>query len=131
MGLGVAGAFGAFKEGEEPEPVDYYGPSGLDLLNQNPGLFSVGAPSITYTPATLSDIRYGAVGGPINQNNFPPRIGPIHGRGTGTSDDVPAMLSDGEYVMTAKAVRGAGNGNRKQGMRNMYNMMRQFEGQSV
>jgi hypothetical protein len=41
------------------------------------------------------------------------------------------MLSDGEYVMTAKAVRGAGNGNRKQGMRNMYNMMRQFEGQAV
>jgi len=131
LGLGVAGAFGAFKPGEEPEPVDYYGPSGLDLLSQNPGLFSVGAPSRTYTPATLEDIRYSAVGGPINQNNFPPRIGPIHGRGTGTSDDVPAMLSDGEYVMTAKAVRGAGNGNRKQGMRNMYNMMRQFEGQSV
>ena len=131
LGLGVAGAFGAFKPGEEPEPVDYYGPSGLDLLKQNPGLFSVGAPSRTYTPAILEDIRYGAVGGPINQNNFPPRIGPIHGRGTGTSDDVPAMLSDGEYVMTAKAVRGAGNGNRKQGMRNMYNMMRQFEGQAV
>ena len=39
------------------------------------------------------------------------------------------MLSDGEYVMTAKAVRGAGNGNREKGMRNMYDMMRQFEGQ--
>ena len=30
------------------------------------------------------------------------------GPGTGTSDDVPAMLSDGEFVMTAKATRGAG-----------------------
>jgi len=30
------------------------------------------------------------------------------GPGTGTSDDIPAMLSDGEYVMTAKATRGAG-----------------------
>ena len=71
------------------------------------------------------------MGGPINQDNFPRRIGAINGAGTGTSDDVRAMLSDGEYVMTAKAVRGAGNGNRKQGMHNMYDMMRQFEGQVV
>tara|TARA_R100001460_G_scaffold14685_4_gene32800 strand:- start:69 stop:1403 length:1335 start_codon:yes stop_codon:yes gene_type:complete len=31
------------------------------------------------------------------------------GPGTGTSDDIPAMLSDGEFVMTAKAVRNAGS----------------------
>jgi len=67
-------------------------------------------------------------GGPID---YPPRVGPIYGPGTGTSDDVPAMLSDGEYVMTADAVRGAGNGNRQRGMRNMYDMMRQFEGRVV
>ena len=58
---------------------------------------------------------------------IPPELVPF----TGTSDDVPAMLSDGEYVMTADAVRGAGNGNRQQGMRNMYDMMRQFEGRVV
>ena len=29
------------------------------------------------------------------------------GPGTGTSDDIPAMLSDGEFAMTAKAVRGS------------------------
>ena len=29
--------------------------------------------------------------------------------------------------MTAKAVRGAGNGNRKNGMNNMYQLMRNFE----
>lgn len=136
LGLGAAGLFGAFEPGEEPEPVDFYdqmyGPnSALGRLQSNPGLFSVGIPSPAYTPATLDDIRYSAMGGPINQNNFPPRIGAINGPGTGTSDDIPAMLSDGEYVMTAKAVRGAGNGNRKQGMQNMYNMMRQFEGQTV
>jgi hypothetical protein len=34
--------------------------------------------------------------------------GGINGEGTETSDDVPAMLSDGEYVMTGRAVRGAG-----------------------
>jgi hypothetical protein len=137
LGLGAAGLFGAFKPGDEPEPVDFYAQmygeegSALDRLRNNPGMFRVGVPTRAYTPATLDDIRYSAVGGPINQDNFPPRIGPIYGSGTGTSDDVPAMLSDGEYVMTAKAVRGAGNGNRKQGMHNMYDMMRQFEGQAV
>jgi len=63
--------------------------------------------------------------------SFPRRQGAISGPGTGTSDDVPAMLSDGEFVMTAKAVRGAGNGNRKQGVKKMYEIMRAFEGGPV
>ena len=59
---------------------------------------------------------------------FPRRDGYIGGPGTETSDDIPAMLSDGEFVMTSKAVRGLGNGSRKQGVRKMYDMMRAFEG---
>jgi hypothetical protein len=31
--------------------------------------------------------------------------GESDGPGTGTSDDIPAMLSDGEFVMTAKATK--------------------------
>jgi len=54
--------------------------------------------------------------------------GSINGPGTGTSDSIPAMLSDGEFVMTAQAVRGAGNGSRKAGVKKMYDMMRKFEG---
>jgi hypothetical protein len=54
--------------------------------------------------------------------------GSINGPGTGTSDSIPAMLSDGEFVMTAQAVRGAGNGSRQAGVKKMYNMMRKFEG---
>jgi hypothetical protein len=38
------------------------------------------------------------------------------------------MLSDGEFVMTAKAVEGAGNGDRSEGAKRMYAMMRKFEG---
>ena len=68
-----------------------------------------------------------AGGGGMDVNDFPPRIGAISGPGTETSDDIPAMLSDGEFVMTAEAVRGAGNGSREAGMRNMYQMMNQFE----
>ena len=53
--------------------------------------------------------------------------GEIVGPGTPTSDSIPAMLSDGEFVMNARAVRGAGGGDRKQGAKRMYEMMRQFE----
>ena len=52
--------------------------------------------------------------------------GEISGPGTGTSDSIPAMLSDGEFVMTAKAVRGMGDGSRKKGGE-MYQMMNKLE----
>jgi hypothetical protein len=57
----------------------------------------------------------------------PKRIGEIAGKGTGTSDDIPAMLSDGEFVMTAQAVRNAGGGSRKAGAQNMYKLMKNLE----
>lgn len=60
--------------------------------------------------------------------DFPRRQGYIAGPGTETSDDIPAMLSDGEFVMTARAVRGLGDGSRKRGVKKMYDMMRAFEG---
>jgi hypothetical protein len=53
--------------------------------------------------------------------------GPIDGPGTGTSDSIPARLSDGEFVMTAKAVRGAGGGDRAKGAKKMYGIMHKFE----
>ena len=37
--------------------------------------------------------------------------GPVEGPGTGTSDDIPARLSDGEFVFTAKAVEQIGADN--------------------
>jgi len=66
------------------------------------------------------------------------------GPGTGTSDDIPAMLSDGEFVMTAAANNGAGGfqlnktkkgleliasskPNRKKGVQVMNNLMDIFE----
>lgn len=65
--------------------------------------------------------------------------GYIQGPGTGTSDSIPAMiyqnggpvqearLSDGEFVMTERAVRGAGNGDRNRGAAEMYRMMSRLE----
>jgi len=56
--------------------------------------------------------------------------GEVTGPGTGTSDSVPARLSDGEFVMTAAAVRGAGGGDRDIGAARMYDMMAELEAQA-
>ena len=56
--------------------------------------------------------------------------GEIVGPGTGTSDSIPALLSDGEFVMTANAVKGAGGGDRTKGAKRMYQMMKQYEGRA-
>ena len=70
--------------------------------------------------------------------------GPSIGPGTGTSDDIPAMLSDGEFVMTSAANNGLGgfkvtktetgielipNGkpDRQKGAKNMDKLMKTFE----
>ena len=58
--------------------------------------------------------RYGgpvmafAEGGNVAMEDFKKMDGTINGPGTEVSDDIPAMLSDGEFVMTGRAVRGAG-----------------------
>ena len=43
------------------------------------------------------------------------------------ADDVPAMLSKNEFVMTADAVRGAGNGSIEKGAQKMYDTMKRLE----
>jgi hypothetical protein len=95
------------------------------------------------------------MGGPVNRQYFNQGGAAIKeldmrdggesaGPGTGTSDDIPAMLSDGEFVMTAKATRGAGafgmnktksgielikggKASREKGVENMRELMNIFE----
>ena len=43
------------------------------------------------------------------------------------ADDVPAMLSKNEFVMTADAVRGAGDGDVEKGAQRMYRVMKTLE----
>ena len=45
---------------------------------------------------------------PRNVDDYPRKNGNIDGPGTMTSDDIPAMLSDGEFVTKAVSVIGAG-----------------------
>jgi len=57
--------------------------------------------------------------------------GGVTGAGTGKSDSIPAMLSDGEFIMTAKSVKGMGGGNREKGFKKLNTMMKSAEGRAV
>jgi hypothetical protein len=68
--------------------------------------------------------------------DFPRKNGQISGPGTERSDDIPAMLSDGEFVVNAKAVRGIGDmmgaddgkhDQRREGARAMYALQKMGE----
>ncbi len=143
-GPGAAAVLGlsALSKPEEVEGINIDDiPTGMDLIEADPSKYRIygddfvyqqpqfavtrsagnmfGVPAFQPTPLNVAE------GGGIM--NFPRMNGPIEGPGTETSDDIPAMLSDGEFVFTAKAVRGAGKGSREDGMNTMYQMMRQFE----
>ena len=73
----------------------------------------------------LGGITYRAEGGPMN---FPRRTGGIDpSEGSGTKDDVPAMLMAGEFVLTKDAVKGLGDGNQRKGIQRAYDMMSNLE----
>jgi len=142
-GIGTLAATGAFS----PEPIPEselakrlkMGPYEYFMQNKDKFGVNLGGVTTTYAQppvraarggiATMAPRRFN-MGGFANGGTpeYPRRTGPINGPGTGTSDSIPAMLSDGEFVMTARAVRGAGNGSRREGARRMYQMMKQFEG---
>ena len=74
----------------------------------------------------LGGITFAAEGG--NIMDFPRRTGGIDpSEGSGTKDDVPAMLMAGEFVLTKDAVKGLGDGNSRKGIQRAYNMMDQLE----
>ena len=59
---------------------------------------------------------------------FPRRNGGIMpDEGIPNQDSVRAMLMPGEFVMTTDAVKGLGNGNMNEGIKNMYSVMRNLE----
>jgi hypothetical protein len=56
--------------------------------------------------------------------------GGVSGPGGPKDDMIDAKLSDGEFVMTAKAVENFGNGDRYEGARKMYDMMNMLDPES-
>ena len=154
--FGLAGGFSP-KEEPPPDNANrlYGSQSGAQLLASNPQLYGTtpgGALTQYYNPGYMGyglgsrqyyrpqvafgqpQYRYGFAEGGIaslakgGSTSFPRKTGPINGPGTGTSDSIPAMLSDGEFVFTAKAVRNMGKGSRRLGAKRMYALMKALEG---
>jgi hypothetical protein len=107
-------------------PPNYVGPPGSPTMSSSPLPQPYNTSSMYTNLMPPQRFNAGGIAG-FAQGGYPRRIGQISGPGTETSDDIPAMLSDGEFVMTARAVRGAGNGSRRAGAKKMYAMMHQLE----
>ena len=120
MGLGSQLFDSLFSEEEDPDP---YGM--MERFNRGAGQGPVRFRPVQRKSGTARDLMYAAEGGPAY---FPRRNGGIMpNEGSGTKDDVPAMLMAGEFVMTRDAVKGAGNGNLNKGIQKMYGMMDKLE----
>jgi hypothetical protein len=134
-GMGIAGLSGAFSTEQPQLPPgyeDFMNAPGQRLLEQYPeryGLSFGGVNTMSQTAPYQMYRPYGAATGG-STSDFPRKNGHINGPGTGTSDDIPAMLSDGEFVFTAKAVRNMGNGSRRKGAKKMYALMKKLEGRA-
>ena len=108
----------------------YSRPMGSEMMEETEtvqGMNQGGTPRRYYQEGGLGALM-GGMGDMMPSGDLDMRPGgePV-GPGTGTSDDIPAMLSDGEFVMTAAAVEGAGGGDRAAGSERMMNMMKNFE----
>jgi hypothetical protein len=99
---------------------------GSFLASPNQGIMST-QPAYSFQPVMTA----ARGSGPKGVENFPRKNGAINGPGTGTSDDIPAMLSDGEFVFTARSVRNMGGGSRRKGAAKMYKLMKMLEGGPV
>ena len=105
------------------QPVSFGVPGGLGSLFSNEGT----------QPTAFNNQLTDAFSPGFNMGGF------VQGPGDGTSDSIPAMiyqdgqpvqearLSDQEFVMTNKAVLGAGNGDPEKGAARMYELMQQYE----
>ena len=96
-----------------PKGLGLVGPS----LNNQLGLAKGGLPNVRKNPHGVHEIDYRDSGG------YVPPIGVKE-----KADDIPAMLSNNEFVFTADAVRKAGGGDVKEGAKKMYALMKHLEG---
>jgi len=86
-----------------PQQMSQMGMSqGMPQMGMPPAMRRGGLPHASNVPMTQGrmDFRQGSA---------------VHGKGDGQSDDIPAMLADGEYVLDAELVAQIGNGSTKAG----------------
>lgn len=98
--------------GQEPSLDEIFG--GTDTGEEDEPMYQAGGqvmnPQFMYAKGGLSreDFREGKH---------------VSGPGDGQSDDIPAMLADGEFVFPADVVAALGNGSTKAGTEKLYEMM--------
>jgi len=123
FGIGSQLLDALFSEEEDPDPTGSIARFNRPF-GQSPVRFRDRRREPTRTARELQAM-YAKDGGVAN---FPRRNGGIMpSEGSGTKDDVPAMLTAGEFVMTRDAVKGAGDGSLKKGIQRMYGMMDNLE----
>ena len=104
-------------------PAPSMTPQGMAPQGMNPqGMASMGMDTQGMMPPGMKPqgLRSGGLPAwsnvPVTNGRLNFRDGaPVHGPGDGQSDDIPAMLADGEYVIDAETVAQIGNGSTKAG----------------
>jgi len=109
-----------------------------DILNMSPGSQGGNSSAYPLSPYGFKSggsvgTRYGRYAGgglstPLMAHGGKLRVDFRHGDavtgpGDGQSDDIPAMLADGEFVFPADVVAALGNGSTKAGSDKLYDMM--------
>jgi hypothetical protein len=132
----IGGGTYDFGSGSNNPITNFINEGGFMGTSLGKGIFNLGG--------KLADIRSGAKDGgepkkiPIRSNKY--GVKELDYRKSGgfvpigvkeKADDVPAMLSKNEFVFTADAVRGAGNGSINKGAQKMYNLMKNLEARRV
>ena len=115
----------------QPEKVEKFVESQIVEYNQGRGAYAAGGDTASDNAMQAAGIE----GLPIRQN--PKGVKELDLRNTGgfippvgikeKEDDIPAMLSNNEFVFTADAVRGMGDGDVNKGAERMYSMMKTLE----
>jgi len=146
LGLGALGTITLADMMDEEEDKEFTRPQMVTTTETlgGDGEYAFSRPQIIYPGAPqkrgelsfdFGNIPYYAAAGGTPQFPRENGIGAIEGPGTETSDSIPAMLSDGEFVMNANAVKGAGYAAgarddyeaRRLGAQKMYETMDQLE----
>ena len=136
FGQPVSGSYNPFPTYTPPSSLTASAPSSSSTVNLPPvgstpyqaqpfQPYNTASAYSNLAPRTRMMAQGGIAG--LAAGGYPRRTGKISGPGTEKSDSIPAMLSDGEFVMTASAVRGAGKGSRREGAKRMYKLMHQLE----
>ncbi len=127
--IGAAALADALRKKEDtsaPSKEEFFGPEFSQSTLNAPGNFRLASVASGVAPESAAAEyakRYFtnfAVGGNVGEEGSSSRGSfAVHGPGTGRSDEIPAMLSDGEYVMDAETVALLGDGSSKAGAKKL------------